>query len=101
MWPMGTLKAWISKCDAALTAVEKYKVIDEKLYTAITNHINAESISPIYILLKLHQGELSTGEKTELVNRVLAMQETLPIDKMETAQGSTGAGLLTFINSIS
>ena len=55
MWPIGKLKAWIAKCDNALAAVEKYKVIDRELYIAITNHINAESLSPIYILLKLYQ----------------------------------------------
>ena len=101
MWPIGTLKAWIAKCDNALAAVEKYKVIDRELYIAITNHINAESLSPIYILLKLYQGDLSKGERMSLVERVLAMQETLPIDQLETAQGSKGAGFLTFINSIS
>ncbi len=51
--------------------------------------------------IELYQGDLSKGERMDLVERVLAMQETLPIDQLETAQGSKGAGFLTFINSIS
>ena len=98
-WPIGTLKAWIAKCDEALLSVEKYKVIDEKAYTAIKNHINAESLSPIYILLKLYEDDLSNGEKKTLVERVLAMQDTLPIDQLAVNQGA-GTAFLTFINGI-
>ena len=98
-WPMATLKAWIAKCDDALLAVEKYKVIDAELYTAIKNHINAESLSPIYILLKLYESDLSKGEKRALVERVLAMQDTLPIDQLAVNQGA-GTAFLTFINGI-
>ena len=101
LWPINTLRTWITKCDKALEAVEKYKIIDQDLYTAIKNHIDIESISPIYILLKLHEKDLSKQEKTDLVNRVCDMQDTLPIDKIETNQNAPVTGFLDFINSIS
>jgi hypothetical protein len=100
LWPINTLRAWIKKCDEALAAVEKYKYIDEDLYTATTNHIHVETISPLYILLNLYLKDLSKQEKTDLVNRVYLMQETLPMDKLELRQKSTGAAFMDFINSI-
>ena len=101
LWPINTLRTWITKCDEALAAVEKYKIIDKDLYTALTNHIDVESISPIYILLKLYENDLSKQEKTNLVNRVFEMQETLPIDRLEPQQKSEPSGFLDFINDIS
>ncbi len=100
IWPINTLRTWITKCDDALKAVEKYKIIDQKLYTAVSNHIKVESISPIYILLRLYESDLSKQEKTDLTNRIFDMQKTLPMDKVETRQRSTGMALLDFINSI-
>ena len=101
MWPMGTLKQWISACDKAILAIEEYKTSDPELYQALKNHIDAESISPIYILLKLYEMELSLTEKTTLCNRILAMQEHLPLDYVSVNMSSIqDGGFVDFVKGI-
>lgn len=101
LWHMGTLQQWITACDNALAAIEDYKISDSATYQTLKNHIDAESLSPIYILLKLYQKELSIAEKKVLCNRVLAMQDNLPLEYVYpnlTAIGSSS--VLDFVKGI-
>lgn len=99
-WPIGTLKQWIQKCDDAILAIEEYKMSNASLYQALKNHIDTESISPIYAYLRLYGSEISSVEKTMLCNRILEMQENLPMHRLEIAQGAASTSLIDYIKSI-
>lgn len=101
LWPIGTIKQWISACDKAILSIEEYKTSDPVLYQSLKNHIDAESISPIFILLKLYEKELSVAEKNMLCDRILAMQDHLPLDYVTLSLSSIENGeLVDFIKSI-
>ncbi len=59
-WPKQLLEGYIDLCNEAYAAVEKYnRKSTSELYTALVKHIDAEYVSPAYILLTLHKDELS------------------------------------------
>ncbi len=65
-WDFGVLMGWIDLCDQALEAVAKYEKINPKLYANIKKNIDAEYISPGYLVLKYHSSQLSeTALKAE------------------------------------
>ena len=100
-WPIATLKQWISICDKALLAIEDYKTSNPSMYQTLKNHIDAESISPIYILLKLYEGELSLAEKSMLCNRILDMQNYLPMELVSVNASAVKNGdLLKFVKEL-
>lgn len=59
------LVQWLSLIDEAYAAIEVHKN-DLALYEKLYNHINLESLSVKFLILKLYQGRLSTAELNEL-----------------------------------
>lgn len=60
-----TLKQWLSLIDKAYEEIEVYRNNSE-LYEKIYNHINLESLSVKFLILKLYQGRLSVAELNAL-----------------------------------
>lgn len=68
-WRIGALKEWLSLCDVAIGAVEKYKAIDEDLYNRTKYHIEAEWLSPAYLSIVLFPDYFQGFEFTALKKR--------------------------------
>ncbi len=68
-WTLPSLRSWMSLCDTALEKVEQYKTTDPATYDAIKTHIDLEWASPAYILLKLYSKDLTSADKTEIIER--------------------------------
>ena len=59
-YPFAVVERWLNLCEKAMETVSKYKTSNPGLYDTLMNHIYAESIAPLYIILKLHVDQLST-----------------------------------------
>lgn len=64
-FPYNKIVKWLNYIDAAYQAIEVYKD-DADLYKKMYNHINLESLSFKFLVLKLYQGRLSASELNQL-----------------------------------
>ena len=69
-WPFAMVQGWLDQMDNAKTYIERYKDLDPELYDKISKHIEAEAISPLYILLEFHGNSLSASRKQEYMQRL-------------------------------
>lgn len=58
-WSNDKMNEWLSTCDDAFKAVEKYKTTDAVLYEKLYKHILAETIFPRFILCQLYADNYS------------------------------------------
>lgn len=61
-FPLPVLKEWLSYIDQAKEALEVYKTTNPELYEKLYSHVEIESVSVTYILLKLYSGRFSASE---------------------------------------
>ena len=62
-WPKQLLTHYLNLCEQAYVAVEKYnRTATQELYQALVKHIDAEYVSPAYIMLTLHKDEIGNYE---------------------------------------
>lgn len=85
-YPYQLVSIWIDKFDAALETLEKYK--NDADYEMVYKHVEVEAMSPIFIMLDLHQVRLPENRKNELVNRMIYDVESMGLYKMKTGEGS-------------
>jgi hypothetical protein len=86
-WPLAVLEGWVEACDRAKLAVEKYKTNNVELYRSICNHIEAEAVSPLYMIVKLHGTKISSAYKEQLLVRLRQAVADLNIEKKRVEEG--------------
>lgn len=65
-WEREYLTEQLSIMESAKKKVEKYATENPDLYKTITESIDAETISPRFLLIELYKGTFTNSEKTEL-----------------------------------
>ena len=90
-FPLQTMYQFMTRCDQAIEAVEKYKIKDKELYTIICNHINAERISPMFWTLTFYSQTISLEEKERLLNVCKEMDRTLNLGLSFSREGGTNS----------
>ena len=93
-WDFGVLTGWINLCDKALDAVEKHQTTNPKLYTNIKKSIEAEYLSPGYLVLKHYSSQLSESALKAEQKRLKTAVELC--GTCATAEGANEA-LRTFV----
>lgn len=78
-YPLSTLQSFVNQIDAAKVYVEKYKV-DPELYKNIVNEIEAQAIFPLYVMLTMHNTELTAETRAALVDRLTQSISDLALD---------------------
>ncbi|MBE7084285.1 MAG: DUF4838 domain-containing protein [Clostridiales bacterium] len=88
VFPYPMIKSWLKMFDDALKDAERYKIIDAEEYDKICQHIEAEAVSPLYIILKLYDGKITTTERDGYVNRLLRDIEWIDLREMSLSDGT-------------
>ncbi len=88
-WPYATVRKWLSTCEQAYTEIEKYKTLDPAAYATYKAHIDAEWVSPAYIILKLYSDNLGTAARTDLQKTFKQVVTDLGMTNLE--EGGSGA----------
>lgn len=88
VFPYPMIKSWIQMFDEALNEVERYKAIDIAEYDKICQHIEAEAVSPLYIVLNLYADKMTAVEKDGYINRLLYDIEWINLKDMYVADGT-------------
>lgn len=65
-WPYLTVKQWLEMYDEAYNALEECKLIDPEGYKIYKAHIDAEYLSPSYIMLCLYENSLSSEQSQKI-----------------------------------
>lgn len=69
-YPLNSMKAQIKKVDVALEKIQKYKIINPDLYTVLYRNIEAEAVTPLYIILDQHLSSLTLDDKQDIISRL-------------------------------
>lgn len=69
-WPVKMVQGWLDQMDAAKKDVARYQIIDPELYDKICRRIEAEAISPLYIILEFHGYSISANKRQEYIQRL-------------------------------
>ncbi len=69
-WDLATLEIWLEIMDQAKEDVARYQQTDPDLYKRICQHIDAEAISVLYVILDTQSGKLTREKYVEYVNRL-------------------------------
>ena len=67
-WPIPVLNKWMNMCDDALDAVSRYQTTDMDTYQAIAGHIEAEWLSPAFIMIELWKSTLTDEARANLIS---------------------------------
>ena len=93
-WPYLTVKGWLDMYDKAYAALDEYKLSDPKAYEVYKAHVDAEFLSPAYIMLNLYSGDLSATESAQLKDRFRAAVKSTGITNIsETGNNQIGSFL--------
>lgn len=85
-WPLATLQQWVATCDEALASAEKYKEMNQELYTSLCKHIEAEAVSPLYLIASLYKNQLSSTYLTSVKDRLLTDISFLHLETKKTSE---------------
>ena len=96
-WPYQMVKGWLAEYEKAFAAIAKYEQTNPALYRELYYHIGSEWISPAYITLKLHRGELSTAEDLKLVGR---FKDVVKTTGMGTIAEHNAGSMQAFANAL-
>lgn len=96
VFPLPLVESWVQMFDDAKKLVERYKNSDPEEYDRICQHIEAEAISPLYIILKLYDGKLTATEKAYYVDRLYYDIEWIGLEKMVTVESSAETATLKY-----
>lgn len=61
-WPLATLQSWLSLCDKAYEAIEKYKTSDPELYKTLEKHIKIETLFPRFMICEYYSGFYTSAD---------------------------------------
>lgn len=87
MWPYATVAQWLKDYDVAYAALEGIRNSDPVKYNLCKGHIDAEWLSPAYMMLVLYPDRLSPSELTELKTQFKAVANATGIS--HTDENST------------
>lgn len=65
-WSISLMNDWLSLCDKAYAAIEKYKSTDAELYETLRKHITIETIFPRFVICEFYGGYYSNAEITAM-----------------------------------
>ena len=95
MWPYRTIKSWLDAYDEAYAALDTIKNSDPQKYQLYKGHIDAEWLSPAYMMLTMYGGNITQSYSKELKDR---FREAAKVTGITNTQ-ETGVGHITsFIN---
>jgi len=99
-WPLAKLEGWLNEMDEAKKLVERYKTLNPELYEDICQHIEAECIAPLYLVIDCNLPYLSTVKANEYINRIRYDIEWMGLQNM-TITESASATLVSWLNGLS
>ena len=95
MWPYRTIKSWLDAYDEAYAVLDTIKNSDPQKYKLYKEHIDAEWLSPAYMMLTMYGDNLTQSYSKELKDR---FREAAKVTGITNTQ-ETGVGHITsFIN---
>ena len=95
MWPYLTVKNWLDMYEEAYAALDEIKNSDPQKYKLYKEHIDAEWLSPAYMMLTMYGSQLTTSYSKQLKD---GFREAAKVTGI-TNTHETGAGHITsFIN---
>lgn len=68
-WPLNTCLSWLDKCEAAWSAIEKYRTTDPELYKKLYYHIGAEYLFPSNHILKKLTTSVPSDQKSKIIKK--------------------------------
>jgi hypothetical protein len=99
-WPLAMQEGLLRELDEAKKLVERYKTFDAKLYESICQHIEAECIAPLYLILDFHKPYLSQAKIDEYISRFRYDIEWMGLQNMTMTEQSS-ATLVNWLNGLS
>ncbi len=87
-WDYATLKSWMAACDTALEVVAHYETSEPALYAKLKKRIEAEWLSPAFMMLDLYSGSIVETELSELLTRFETVTTTIGIEKTNENGGT-------------
>lgn len=99
-WPLATHEGLLKELDEAKKLVERYNTFDEALYEKLCQHIEAECIAPLYLILDFHRPYLSQAKVEEYISRFRYDIEWMGLQNMTLTEQSS-ATLVNWLNGLS
>lgn len=99
-WPLALVEGWVGQMDEARNAIERYKTLDLELYERICQHIEAECIAPIYIILDCHLPYLTETQGNSYINRLWYDIEWMGLENMTKSESASDT-LVNWLNGLS
>ncbi|MBQ3505169.1 MAG: DUF4838 domain-containing protein [Clostridia bacterium] len=98
-WPFNLVEQWLKKLDEAKEIVAYLEPIDPEGYEKICQHIEAESISVLYIILTCHSSTLTAAQKQAYIDRLYYDIEWMGLEEMSIGH-SAGDTILLWLNNL-
>jgi hypothetical protein len=98
-WPLAVLEKWLAEIDDAKAQVGYLATVDPKQHEKLCQHMEAEAISVIYILLNCHLSTMTETQKAEYVNRLRYDIEWMGLQEM-TIGHSAGSYLSIWLDGV-
>ena len=99
-WPLALLEGWVRELDDAKKLVERYKTLDAQLYERICQHIEAECIAPIYLIIDCHLPYMTTAKGDGYINRLWQDIEWMGLENMTRSESKSDT-LVNWLNGLS
>ena len=99
-WPLALLEGWVRELDDAKKLVERYKTLDAQLYERICQHIEAECIAPIYLIIDCHLPYMTTAKGDGYINRLWQDIEWMGLENMTRSESKSDT-LVEWLNGLS
>lgn len=99
-WPLAMHEGLLKELDEAKKLVERYNTFDEALYEKLCQHIEAECIAPLYLILDFHRPYLSQAKVEEYISRFRYDIEWMGLQNMTLTEQSSST-LVNWLNGLS
>ena len=87
-WPRPMVEDWLSYTEQALQAIESLKATDATLYEAYKLNINVERLSPIYLLVELHNSAYSAEKVLQYQKEFLQIATETGITRVDESKNT-------------
>lgn len=96
-YDLATLESLVKMVDNAKKKVESLKKTDLELYEKVINHMEAEAVTPLFIILDLYRDDITAALRYEIIDRLYLDNTLLHLDGKKIKE--SGAEFLDTVKS--